>query len=182
MSYLLDTGCGQGIGFSIASLALQRGYRVVGITRSSNPLLNHLCFDNQYFSCIYSDLEQLDGNMMVISDIIKKFGFPSSVVLNAGMRCRTSIADSTIELAEKVLRVNTLSNYSIIKKLAQLKISSDGLTNILCVSSIVGTLAFRDLSLYAMSKSALEGFVRSASLELSDLSDDIILSAFASVL
>ena len=69
-------------------------------------------------------------------------------------------------ISEQVLRTNTLSNYLIIKSLAELKNSTSELTNILCVSSIVGTLAFRDLSLYAMSKSALEGFVRSASLEL----------------
>ena len=69
-----------------------------------------------------------------------------------------------MEVYRNVLEINTISNINIAKKLIAISLDNRSACNILFVSSIVGTRGFDELSTYAVSKSALEGFMISAAV------------------
>ena len=72
---------------------------------------------------------------------------------------------SNLDTYRKVIEINTLSNINIAKKLISTNVAIKKACNILLISSIVGTRGFDELSTYAVSKSALEGFMRSIAVE-----------------
>ena len=79
---------------------------------------------------------------------------------------RKSIELSSLDLYRNIFEVNTIANINIAKKLISF-LNKNKHLNILFISSIVGARGFNELSTYAVSKAALEGFVKSAAVELS---------------
>lgn len=170
MTVGIITGCGKGIGFATTSLLLD-----------SDPNLTLLCLSRTINDDIKSliakyserlvfhdvDVSNYSSVNCLISTFIDHHGYPSFCICNAGMRSRSSISDSSIDLYKHVFEVNTLSQVNITKTLIDLKSNyqSEDI-HILFISSIVGSHGFADLSTYAMSKSALEAFCRSAAIEL----------------
>ena len=84
---------------------------------------------------------------------------------NAGMRSRISMNTASIERYRQVLDINTLSQIQMAKFLIGHSLERSLPLNLLFLTSVVGPRGFSDLSTYACSKSALEGFVRSAAVE-----------------
>ena len=105
-----------------------------------------------------------------ITDFIQTHGDFNFAICNAGIRSRISIEAASLDIYRDVFETNTLSQINIIKHLAFMRSDSDCPLNILVLSSIVGQRGFSDLSSYAVSKSALEGFVKSAAIELAEKS------------
>jgi len=167
ISSTLITGCGQGIGLACFRELLHSPWNdfTIGVTRSKNRSIQELAEVNSSHSLVsYLDVVDssatsrffhcLDGGMQI-----------QRAILNAGMRSRLPYEEASLDTFSEVLSVNCLSVIEwtkfLIKRAAQLNHS----LNILVVSSIVGTRGFADLSTYATSKSALEGFVRSVAVE-----------------
>ena len=166
-SSTLITGCGQGIGQACFKELLHKPWNdfSVGVTRSPNPTIQQLIEVNPKKSSIsYLDVtidaatssffEKLDDKIML-----------NRAILNAGIRSRHPFASTTPEIFLEVLNVNCLS---VIEWTKHLISRADRLAhdlNILVVTSIVGPRGFADLSPYATSKGALEGFVRSIAVE-----------------
>lgn len=131
--------------------------------------LDQLCKEyGSGIEVLLSDIADLKAIESSIRRFVDRAGFPEFCICNAGMRARCSIKKSTIEYYSEVMTVNAFSQIFITKLLADLKISRTSYCQILYITSIVGQRGFRDLSVYATSKSALEGFCRSASNELAD--------------
>ena len=107
-----------------------------------------------------------------INSIITNFqvsnGQLDFAICNAGMRSRISIKDASIDTYRQVFETNTLSQINIIQHLCSSRINESKTLSMLVISSIVGQRGFKDLSTYGVSKAALEGFVKSASVELAD--------------
>ena len=66
---------------------------------------------------------------------------------------------------KSILENNTIANINIAKELIDYSTKWGQKCNILFISSIVGSRGFDELSTYAVSKSALEGFMKSAAIE-----------------
>ena len=162
------TGCGKGIGLAITKnlLSSNKYYYIVGISRSSNSEID--CLRKLYkerFLFFESRIEDSKNILEILDFVKKRYGEINFGICNAGIRSRLSISDSSLEVYRNVLEINTISNINIAKKLIAISLENRSACNILFVSSIVGTRGFDELSTYAVSKSALEGFMRSASVE-----------------
>jgi len=166
-SATLITGCGQGIGHACLKELLTKSWNdfSVGVTRSPNPAIQELVEHNPDKSSIsYLDVTDYSSTSRFFcqldDDILINRAF-----LNAGIRSRHTFDSTTPEIFMEVLDVNCLS---VIQWAKQLIKRADRLAhplNILVVTSIVGPRGFADLSPYATSKGALEGFVRSLAVE-----------------
>ena len=165
----LITGCGKGIGLATAENILRKftDDKLIGITRTyTNELKNLLDkYSERFFIkiCDISDYEKLDK---VFDEVKENIGIIDYAVCNAGLRSRKSIELSSLEVYRNIFEVNTIGNINIAKKLISSSKKENKHLNILFISSIVGARGFSELSTYAVSKSALEGFVKSAAIEL----------------
>jgi NAD(P)-dependent dehydrogenase (short-subunit alcohol dehydrogenase family) len=165
----LITGCGKGIGLACLKSFLEGGAENVayGISRSLTPDVEKLLGEhNGRFLFDEVDITSIDKVERSIKSAINAIGFPSFVICNAGARSRVSIVDASLGMYRNVLEVNTISQIHIVKKLLDSRERVDTPLSILMISSIVGNRGFSDLSTYGVSKAALEGFVRSSSVEL----------------
>jgi NAD(P)-dependent dehydrogenase (short-subunit alcohol dehydrogenase family) len=163
------TGCGKGIGLASLRLFLESNITnfAIGISRSETPEIAALKMEYAgrlaFLCCDICSHETVNP---WISNIISQVGFPDFAICNAGMRSRVKIHSATLEDYRKVLETNTISQINIVKHLADLKKDVAKPLKILAVSSIVGSRGFDELSTYGVSKAALEGFVKSAAIEL----------------
>ena len=174
------TGCGKGIGLAITKnlLSFNKDYYIVGISRSSNSELDSLRkLYKERFLFFESRIEDSEKILEILDFVNKRYGEINFGICNAGIRSRLSISESSLEVYRNVLEINTISNINIAKKLISISLENHSACNILFVSSIVGTRGFDELSTYAVSKSALEGFMRSASVEYAK--DSIQLNCLA---
>jgi len=164
----LITGCGKGIGLAIAKKILKNETNtlVFGISRTFNKEIEEL--QNEYYprflfnEANISDFKNIESIIKKINDEYISLDF---AICNAGNRSRCSVLDSEIDLFKSILEVNTISNINIAKLLIQNSLYKKKKLNLLFVSSIVGSRGFNELSTYAVSKSALEGFMKSAAIE-----------------
>jgi len=174
------TGCGKGIGLAIIKnlLSNNKDYYIVGISRSSNSELDSLRkLYKERLLFFESNIEDSNKILEILDFVYKKHGKINFGICNAGIRSRLSISESSLDDYRGVLEINTISNINIAKKLISLSLENRSACNILFISSIVGTRGFDELSTYAVSKSALEGFMRSAAVEYSK--DSIQLNCLA---
>ena len=160
------TGCGKGIGLATTARLLRKGHNVVGISRSLTPGISGLLkrFDSR-FHFLECDLSDIDELSECISESIRLIPVIDYAVANAGIRSRSSVEESSLELYSKVFGVNTLAQIHLSKLLIENSLALDAPLKLLYLTSIVGPRGFTDLSTYACSKSALEGFVRSLAVE-----------------
>lgn len=167
----LITGCGKGIGLACAQEFLEACSNgiLLGISRTSTKDIKDLVLKyNERFCFHEADV----NNHEEINSVITKFqnmnGSLDFAICNAGMRSRISIKNASIDTYRQVLETNTLSQINIVQHLYSSRTDHTKSLSILVISSIVGQRGFADLSTYGVSKAALEGFVRSASVELAD--------------
>ncbi len=174
------TGCGQGIGLAITKnlLSNNKDYHIVGISKSTNSELDSLKkLYKERFLFFESRIEDSEKILEILDVVQKRHGAINFGICNAGIRSRLSISDSSLEVYRNVFEINTISNINIAKKLITISLENRSACNILFVSSIVGTRGFDELSTYAVSKSALDGFMRSAAVEYAK--DSIQLNCLA---
>ena len=162
------TGCGRGIGLATAQKIIdqQKDTMLIGISKTQTYEINLLQEkypkNFRFYSSDVTDNYRLDS---ILLDIYEEFGRIDFAICNAGIRSRRSILESDIDLYRSVIEVNTISNINIAKQLIENNLREKSKLNLLFISSIVGSRGFDCLSTYAVSKSALEGFTKSAAVE-----------------
>lgn len=167
----LITGCGKGIGLACSNEFLESSSDgiLLGISRTSTK--DSKALENEYKERFYFHEADIN-NYGEVNSAITKFqdenGSLDFAICNAGMRSRISIKDASIDTYRKVLETNTLSQINIVQHICSSRADQSKLLSFLVISSIVGQRGFADLSTYGVSKAALEGFVKSASVELAD--------------
>jgi len=165
----LITGCGNGIGYAIAEklLSTNKEDLIIGISRKNNLRIKELKekYKNKFIfeECDIEDNQKIKKFLFYIQ---KNFGPITYAICNAGIRSRFSIQESNLDLYRSVIETNTISNINIAKIIIQNCLENKKKCNILFISSIVGSRGFDELSTYAVSKSALESFMKSAAVEL----------------
>lgn len=167
VSATIVTGCGQGIGLAcLQSIAQQEWNQFTfGVTRSRTSALDEcLALIDAPVDIRYLDVSDGDLSDNFFSEIDDSMRI-ERVILNAGIRSRAALEAAEMSLFSDILRVNFLSQVKWAKACISRAVRLDHHLTILAVSSIVGGRGFSGLTTYAASKSALEGFVRSAAVE-----------------
>lgn len=164
----LITGCGKGIGLACLTEFLSTDQKniALGISRSKTHEIEVLKRDHgNNFHFVEANINDHEKINSIINRFDKQMQLDFAIC-NAGMRSRISIEDSSLDRYRQVLETNTISQINIVKTITCGRNSDSKLLNILVLSSIVGQRGFSDLSTYGVSKAALEGFVKSAAVEL----------------
>lgn len=167
----LITGCGKGIGFACAKEFLKSSSDgiLLGISRNKTKDITDLEAEySERFYFFEQDINHHSEINSTITNFQDKNGLLDFAICNAGMRSRISIKGASIDTYRQVLETNTLSQINIVQHIYSTRPVQSKLLSILVVSSIVGQRGFAELSTYGVSKAALEGFVKSASVELAD--------------
>ncbi len=165
------TGVGNGIGYEITLNLLKKKFKIIGISKSKNKnVINLKQKYRNHFEFYQQDLSKKKDSNEKIKKILKKYKEINFLINNAGIRYRKSNLDSNFNTYQRVLDNNFFSAIIItnqyLKFLSKKNFSIN--SSIVNITSIVGPRGFSDLSNYAVSKSALEGYTKSLAIEYGD--------------
>jgi 3-oxoacyl-[acyl-carrier protein] reductase len=165
----LITGSGQGIGAGIAKVFAREGARVVVVTRTES-----------HGQAVVADLARAGGQaVLCVADVgvheqikraiafaISRYGTLDIVVHNAASFVGGMVEDFDDGQLEDSLSVNLKAAFRI-SKAAIPHLRSQGGGRLLFTSSVTGPrVAMPGASYYAAGKSGLNGFIRTAAIEL----------------
>jgi len=167
---ILITGVGKGFGRCLFE-SLSDRYTIIGVTRSQEDAadLKRYCLDNNLHAEILT-LDVTDYGLVVnlLTPILDKYKDTLwGLINNAGVRCRKSLEQLTVDEIKGVSEVNLFAPIFLTKMfLPYLKAGSSG--RIINISSILSNKALKDLSAYSVSKAGLDGFTRSVAVEYAE--------------
>jgi 3-oxoacyl-[acyl-carrier protein] reductase len=163
MNVVIVTGASKGLGLSISRKLIQEKYYVVGIGRTLSKGFDDL---DKKLSRFYSyDLTDIDGIYKLIKEIIINHKEIYGLVNNAAIGLDGVLATQHKNDIRKLLSLNIESPITISKYVIRNMIKNRN-GKIVNISSIIASTGFNGLSVYAATKSAIEGFSRSLSREL----------------
>ena len=162
------TGSGQGIGESIARIFAQAGARVVVATRSAGngqQTVDAILADGGEAILLQCDIGRHDEVDNVVASTVAEYGRIDIAVHNAGVYPLATIEELSDDVLEHTLAVNMKSGVWITQAcLPHFRAQGGG--RVLFTSSVTGPrVAMPGMAHYGMSKSGLNGFVRTAALE-----------------
>ena len=159
------TGASDGIGAAFTKLLIKNGWKVVGISRSSNKLRaisksfpsNGQSF--KYFTCDVQDFEKL-------KTIAKEVESPDLLFLNAGIYLPVNASKINLDIYKKHININylgVLNSYEAF--LPSLINKKKG--HIIIMSSVSGWIGLPKAAAYGPTKAALRSFAQSIRYDLS---------------
>lgn len=153
MKNILITGHSSGFGYELSKIFTEKGYNVVGISRSISDSVD------TNIQCDFSDLENI--NQIEIPKLDYEY-----VILNAGIlgEIKKNI-DISIEEYTQVFNINFFSNKIILDKLFS---SNKEIKNVIGISSGAAHKTYFGWSQYCSSKSAFKQLISSYSDEYTD--------------
>lgn len=161
---VLITGGTRGLGLATAARLSADGYRVIAAGRNASPELKSLCDggDVHYEPLDLSDHASLHD---FVNQITRKHGHLYGLVNNAAVGHDGVLATMHDSQIESLISVNLTATILLTKyALRSMLLRCEG--RIVNISSIIATTGFNGLSVYAATKSALNGFTRSLAREL----------------
>jgi 3-oxoacyl-[acyl-carrier protein] reductase len=163
------TGAGRGNGRAIAQVFGRAGARVLVVDRDlagASRTAESIAAGGGTASPFEADIGRQADNEAMATAAVERYGRLDILCANAGIFPVVSIEEVTEELWDRVLGVNLKSVLFGVKAcLPHLKAQSAG--RIIVTSSITGPrVSMPGLSHYSASKGGINGFIRSAALEL----------------
>lgn len=159
---VIVTGAAGGIGRAICERFRLSGYIVIGIDRQEADAADH------WLGIDIGDL----GPLREAATRISQTHSLAAVVHNAAMQPMAGAGDTGYALFVETMRVNVLAADSLVH--ATRKNLADQRGSVVVVSSVHASATTAGINAYATSKAALEGWVRSAAI---DLGPDIRVNA-----
>ena len=164
---LVITGVGKGFGEQLLRHFCSR-YHVIGITRSQediNKLSSDLISKKNAFSLHAADVSNHNAVAKIMNEYFDSEKYQIyGLINNAGIRCRKSFLDMTVEDVKKISDVNLFAPIHLSRLLIP-SMLKNGAGRIINISSVLSVSSLPDLSAYAVSKAGLDGFTRSISAE-----------------
>nr|WP_319509548.1 SDR family oxidoreductase [uncultured Draconibacterium sp.] len=158
----LITGASRGIGKVVALKLAEMGYNLMIVGRNKNQLQNTKNEITKYkIDCAFveADLSSESAPASVVNEAIREFGGLDVVINNAGLANSLPIEETSMELWDKIFKVNARAPYFICKEATpHLKQSTNPV--IINVGSVVDFKGYANQSVYASSKHALAGFTK----------------------
>ena len=163
------TGAGRGNGRAIAQVFAQAGARVLVVDRDlagASRAAESITVGGGTASAFEADVGRQADNEAMAAAAVERYGRLDILCANAGIFPVASIEEMTEELWDRVLGVNLKSVLFGVKAcLPHLK--AHGAGRIVVTSSITGPrVSMPGMSPYSASKAGINGFIRSAALEL----------------
>lgn len=147
---ILITGTSSGIGRATADLLLEKGYRVIGVSRRAVDI-DHLCYQH-----LYCDLMKEKERKELLANL-RKNPTLDAVILNAGIGHFAHVEELSMKDYRDMMECNFFANAHIVSKLLpHLKKAKKG--NIIFISSKSAIRTGKRGSAYSASKFALRGF------------------------
>jgi 3-oxoacyl-[acyl-carrier protein] reductase len=167
---VIVTGGSRGLGLGISRQLSESGFRVIAIARKES---------NEFIAAqreteatrpgslhfVPFDLAESDGIPDLVKRLRKEFGSIYGLVNNAGISADGSLALTSTQKIEQVVRVNTISPMVLTKYVVRLMMA-DGEGRIVNISSVTAFTGYSGLAVYAATKASLIGFTRSLAREV----------------
>ena len=147
------TGDSTGLGYEICKISSKYFNNVSGLSRAEELSCNwnHICFD------------LLNNNLQ---DLKKHLSLVDVLVLNAAMAHTSLSVVGNMETSKKVFLLNYHIPTQIAKIWARSRIKQNKKGHVVFISSICSKKAFKGLSDYSASKSAINSFAKVMAIEL----------------
>jgi 3-oxoacyl-[acyl-carrier protein] reductase len=160
----LVTGAGRGIGRGIARVYAREGAHVAVVDRDRESAVEAAA-EIGGLACV-ADLTVRSEVDRAVATTVERFGRLDVLTQNAGIYPTATLAEMTDEQWDLVQNVNLKSLLYVVQAcLPHLRAAGTG--RITVTSSITGPrVGYPGLTHYAASKAAINGFIRSAALEL----------------
>jgi dehydrogenase/reductase SDR family member 7B len=160
------TGASSGIGAALATSLSNMGAYLILSSRNGEAL--ELIKSGTRFpdkvAILPCDMENLNSLPQMAQHAWNLFGGIDCVFLNAGIAVRDMIIRTDLEMIQKVMNVNFLSNVVLSKSLLPLMLNQ-GHGRFVVTSSLCGKFGVPKLGAYSASKHALHGFFESLRAE-----------------
>ena len=164
---VLITGASSGIGLSIATFLLEKGFVVYGTSRSPKNAANYP------FNLIALDVLKTETIQKAVSLVIEKEGKLDVLVNNAGMGITGPIEDTPTDEMRSVFNTNLFGAIDLMKGvLPQMRKQKSG--SILNVTSIAGYMGLPYRGIYSATKGALELVTEAIRMEVKPFGIDIV--------
>ncbi len=162
---VLVTGTSRGIGEGIASLLLERGHRVVGVSRAGS---RGVVRDHAGFADVRHDLSDPLRVEEVVSHALSAFGTIDALVNNAGTLHSTGCHEQTDAEFDEMLALNLTVPFRLSQLLARHWVAEEIRGVIVNICSVESQVAWPPpgQSGYAVTKAGLLGLTRGLALAL----------------
>jgi len=164
---VIVTGASQGIGAAVVRAFLERGYNVVGTSRSATKSAELKASDRLVL--VDGDIGQAATAQKVVDAAIQKFGSIDAVINNAGIFMAKPFTEYTIDDFRALVSTN-LEGYTFITQLAvkQMLAQKSGGSVVSITSSLVeNPIGGLPVSLPMITKGGLEAITRNLASEYS---------------
>ena len=158
----LITGGSKGIGKAIVLKLAGIGFDLMIVGRNQDDLLSTQNEAEKYdVKCeiLSAELSNEDAPKLIVSEVIRVFGRLDVVVNNAGLAYSMPIKDTSVDMWDKIFKVNARAPYFICKEAIPYLKKSDKPV-IINIGSVVDFKGYVNQSVYASSKHALAGFTK----------------------
>lgn len=161
---VIITGASSGIGAGAAEHLSKLGAKVVLTGRNEANLMKVAENCKNEVLPLVSDVTSEADRKSLIDETIKRFGKIDVLVNNAGFGDWGEVASFPMDRFNSLMDTNVRSVFHLTQLSIPHLIKSKG--NIVNISSIAGLRAFPGVSVYCMTKAALDQFTRCLALEL----------------
>lgn len=166
MKTIVLTGDSGALGSTIAELLLERGYKVVGISRRENDTVKRLKdrFGDRYIH-IGFDLEKVGEIPQLYLNHLKPLGPLYGLVNNSAYAYDDIVTNAKYEELLRMFNINFFSAVMLTKYVIRDMILHGTKGSIVHISSVSAHTGYKGLSMYAASKGALEAFSKTVARE-----------------
>lgn len=159
------TGSSSGIGKAIAEKFLKEGSSVV-FSDINNIDVSHLGEKAFFVKCDVSKSEEVDS---LIQFCVDKLGRVDIMVNNAGIGTMGSILESTDDDWKKTIDINLSGVFYGVRAAARAMKEKGVKGSIINMSSILGSVGFRNTIAYCAAKGGIDQITKASSLDLAPL-------------
>lgn len=161
---VIITGASSGIGAGAAKHLSNLGAKLVITGRNKDNLKEVAKSCRGEVLPLVSDVTSEADRKSVIEETIRRFGKIDVLVNNAGIGAFGDVATTTMDSFDSLMNTNLRSVFHLTQLAVPHLIKTKG--NIVNTSSAAGLRAFPGVSVYCMTKAALDQFTRCLALEL----------------
>ena len=163
---ILLTGHSKGLGLTMATILLEQGHTVYGISRTMTPGLQEL--ETTYAGRLHTLSYDLSDADSVRNKVFREWigNVPiHGYVNNAAMAYDTLLTNMKVEPLQKMIMVNQITPMLMTKYAIRNMLLHNVQGSIVHISSISVHTGYKGLSMYAATKGALEAFSKNTARE-----------------
>lgn len=162
---IVISGASSGIGLESAKFFHEKGFTVVGLSRSYPKEK----YDFNYQLC---DISKEEDVQKAVTEIAKKYEKVDILVNCAGIGISGAVEYTPLEEAEKIFQVNVIGQFLLTKEMLKL-LRKSGRAKIINIGSVAGPLTIPFQTFYSMTKASIQAFSEGLRMELKPFKIDV---------